>query len=104
MGHFVIRENLWLQCWPPDAGSGRALHSMQSDLRGVGPCGLIWRRIRTLDSTEYDGVAAGAGPRIVPRMTPHFGAVMNTVEEHAPQAKLAFNTDPEDSVAASERS
>ena len=56
-----------------------------------------------LDAKEYDCVVVGAGLRIVPKMTRTFEAVMNAVREHAPRAKLAFNTNPEDSAAAAAR-
>jgi hypothetical protein len=52
---------------------------------------------------KYDCVVVGAGLRIVPKMTRTFEAVMNAIHQHAPQAKLAFNTDPEDSAAAAGR-
>jgi hypothetical protein len=56
-----------------------------------------------LAAKAYDCVVVGAGLRIVLKMTLTFEAVMNTVREHAPQAKLAFNLAPDDSAAAAER-
>jgi hypothetical protein len=56
-----------------------------------------------LGAKTYDCIVVGAGLRIVPKMTRIFEAVINAVHAHAPQAKLAFNTDPADSVAAAER-
>ena len=56
-----------------------------------------------LETKEYDCVVVGAGLRIVPKMTRIFETVMNAVHEHAPRARLAFNSDPEDSAAAAER-
>ena len=56
-----------------------------------------------LAASAYDCVVVGAGLRIVPKMTPTFEAVMNTVREYAPQARLAFNLAPDDSAEAAER-
>jgi hypothetical protein len=56
-----------------------------------------------LGAKKYDCIVVGAGLRIVPKMTRIFEIVMNAVHERAPQAKLAFNTEPEDSAAAAER-
>lgn len=51
----------------------------------------------------YDCVVVGAGLRTVVGMTETFEAIMNAIHNNAPQARLAFNVGPEDSVAAAER-
>jgi hypothetical protein len=56
-----------------------------------------------LGAKTYDCIVVGAGLRLLPKMTRTFEAVMNAVREHAPQAKLAFNLSPDDSVDAAER-
>ncbi|WP_207476141.1 hypothetical protein [Arenibaculum pallidiluteum] len=56
-----------------------------------------------LEGKAYDCIVVGAGLRVVPRMTGTFEAVLNAVREHAPQARLAFNSAPEDSAPAAER-
>lgn len=52
---------------------------------------------------RYDVLVIGAGLRTLPPMAPHFERLMNAIREHAPDARLAFNTKPEDTAAAAER-
>lgn len=57
----------------------------------------------TLKSTSFDVVMIGAGVR---RDDDHFlvfEQLVNIVHEHAPQARIAFNTGPTDSDAAVQR-
>jgi hypothetical protein len=51
----------------------------------------------------YDCIVIGAGLRVVPKMTPMFESIMNTVREVSPRARLAFNLSPSDSDQAAER-
>ena len=50
---------------------------------------------------HYDVV--GAGLRTLPPMTEQFERLMNVLHEQAPQAKLAFNSQPDDSDKAALR-
>ena len=52
---------------------------------------------------RFDVVVIGAGLRILPPMALHFERLMNAIREHAPDARLAFNTKPEDTAEAAER-
>jgi hypothetical protein len=52
---------------------------------------------------RYDVVVVGAGLRTLPAMIEQFETLMNAVHRYAPQAKLAFNTQPNDSDAAALR-
>ncbi len=55
---------------------------------------------QTLGRKDYDVVMIGAGVR---RDDDHFlifEELVNTVHEHAPKARIAFNTGPQDSEAA----
>jgi hypothetical protein len=54
-------------------------------------------------ATTFDVIVVGAGLRIVPKQTAMFERVINIVHEKAPQARIAFNTAPDDSAAAAER-
>jgi hypothetical protein len=57
----------------------------------------------TLQKTAYDVVLIGAGVR---RDDDHFlvfEQLINSVHEHAPSARIAFNTGPTDSVSAVQR-
>ena len=52
---------------------------------------------------HYDVVVIGAGLRTLPPMTEQFERLMNVLHEKAPQAKLAFNSQPDDSDEAALR-
>jgi hypothetical protein len=58
---------------------------------------------RQLDSKRYDCVVIGAGVRLPPRRLAVFEAVINAVHKAAPDAKIAFNTRPDDSADAAAR-
>ena len=45
----------------------------------------------------------GAGLRVLPPMALHFERLMNAIREHAPRARLAFNSRPDDTAEAAER-
>lgn len=57
----------------------------------------------TLRKTPYDIICIGAGLRVPPPNLLIFEHVINLVHAHAPQAKLAFNVSPEDTVNAVHR-
>lgn len=90
-----------------------ALRADEGKLRGLGydaEIGFIFsgdtatdQLIQTLRETRYDVVMIGAGVR---RDDDHFlvfEKLVNVVHEHAPDARIAFNTGPTDSDAAVQR-
>lgn len=58
---------------------------------------------QTLTAQAYDCVVIGAGIRLPPHSLTMFEAVINAVHRAAPDAVIAFNTRPEDSVDAAAR-
>lgn len=56
-----------------------------------------------LKSHTYDVVMIGAGVRKDEEHFLVFEQLVNTIHEHAPQARIAFNTGPTDSAAAIQR-
>lgn len=56
-----------------------------------------------LQGTAYDVVLIGAGVRKDDEHFLVFEQLVNVVHEHAPQARIAFNTGPMDSAAAVQR-
>ena len=56
-----------------------------------------------LKRKRYDCVLIGAGVRAIPRHLILFEKLVNVVHEHAPQAKLCFNTKPDDTADAVKR-
>ncbi|MFK8076598.1 MAG: hypothetical protein AB8B84_08425 [Granulosicoccus sp.] len=59
--------------------------------------------IETLTETTYDIVLIGAGVRKDDDHFLVFEKLVNVVHEHAPRARIAFNTGPTDSDAAIQR-
>ena len=60
--------------------------------------------IRTaLQQRRYDCVVIGAGVRTISTNFLLFERVLNVVHEHAPQARICFNTGPFDTVQAVQR-
>ena len=58
---------------------------------------------RQLRKTRYNCILIGAGVRANPSNFILFEKVINVVHEHAPQAKICFNTMPNDTAAAVQR-
>jgi len=56
-----------------------------------------------LKQKRWDCVMIGAGVRTVPSNFMLFEKLINVVHEHAPQAKICFNTMPNDTAAAVKR-
>jgi hypothetical protein len=56
-----------------------------------------------LKQKRFDCVLIGAGIRTIPRNFLLFEKLINVVHEHAPQAKLCFNTKPSDTAEAVQR-
>jgi hypothetical protein len=59
--------------------------------------------ITFLGEKEYDCVLIGAGVRTVDDYIILFEKLVNIVHQHAPQAKICFNTGPSDSLDAVKR-
>lgn len=58
---------------------------------------------KALSATRYDVIVVGAGLRTLPPMAEQFEKLMNVLHRDAPQARLAFNSNPADSDAAALR-
>ena len=56
-----------------------------------------------LKQKRFDCILIGAGIRTVPSNFILFEKFINVVHEHAPQAKLCFNTNPNDTAEAVQR-
>jgi hypothetical protein len=56
-----------------------------------------------LKQTRFDCVLIGAGVRANPSNLMLFEKLINVVHEHAPQARICFNTLPSDTAAAVKR-
>jgi hypothetical protein len=55
---------------------------------------------QALGKAPYDVIVVGAGLQTLPPMALQFERLMNVLHQHAPKAKLGFNTQPGDSDAA----
>ena len=56
-----------------------------------------------LRQKQFDCILIGAGVRTIPKYFILFEKLINVVHEHAPQAKLCFNTKPRDTAEAVQR-
>jgi hypothetical protein len=56
-----------------------------------------------LKQKQFDCIIIGAGIRTIPSNFILFEKLINVVHEHAPQAKLCFNTKPSDTADAVQR-
>jgi hypothetical protein len=56
-----------------------------------------------LKKEQFDGVLIGAGIRVPQKNFLLFERMINTIHEHATKARIAFNTNPKDSVVAVQR-
>jgi hypothetical protein len=56
-----------------------------------------------LKEKRFDCVVIGAGIRTLPRYFSLFEKLINVVHEHAPEARICFNTKPDDTAAAVSR-
>ena len=56
-----------------------------------------------LNQKQLDCILIGAGIRTIPSNFILFEKLINVVHEHAPQAKLCFNTKPSDTAEAVQR-
>lgn len=105
---------------PPLAGSGVTAEKIRAGLEGDGATlnGLGYRAEilwiddgataeqvlrERLQATRYDAILIGAGIRTLTPYTLLFEKLINAVHEAAPQAKIAFNTNPADTAEAVQR-
>jgi hypothetical protein len=58
---------------------------------------------RQLEQKQFDCILIGAGVRTNPSNFLLFEKLINVVHEHAPQARICFNTLPSDTAAAVKR-
>ncbi len=56
-----------------------------------------------LERQQFDCILIGAGVRAVPSNFILFEKLINVVHEHAPRAKICFNTNPSDTLEALRR-
>ena len=56
-----------------------------------------------LRQKQFDCIVIGAGVRTIPKHFILFEKLINVVHEHAPRAKLCFNTKPSDTAEAVQR-
>ncbi len=56
-----------------------------------------------LRQKQFDCIVIGAGVRTIPKYLILFEKLINVVHEHAPRAKLCFNTKPSDTAEAVQR-
>lgn len=56
-----------------------------------------------LRKKRFDCILIGAGVRTIPKFFILFEKLINVVHQHAPQAKLCFNTKPSDTAEAVKR-
>ena len=56
-----------------------------------------------LRSASYDCVVIGGGVRLPPKSLTFFEKIINAIHRAAPQAAIAFNTEPEDTADAAAR-
>jgi len=62
-----------------------------------------WQVTEALARASYDVVVIGAGLRTLPPLALQFERLINVLHEQAPSAKLAFNSQPDDSDIAAMR-
>jgi hypothetical protein len=79
-------------------------HGWESDVGLIRPDETAGPAVeRQLRSAKYDCVVIGGGVRLPPRHLALFEVVINAIRKAAPDAKIAFNTRPNDSADAAAR-
>lgn len=78
-------------------------HHAELCLTAEEPAAAAAAVVERLRATRFDCVVIGAGIRVVPKNFTLFETLLNVVHEHAPQARIAFNSRPDDSDAAALR-
>jgi hypothetical protein len=71
-----------------------------TDLDPVSAAATVTDRLK---QNRYDCVLIGAGVRAIPKNFLLFEKLINIVHEHAPQARICFNSRPDDSAEAVQR-
>jgi len=100
----------------PDLDAGKVTAALKADearLRGLGyevelcliDLGQTAAKVvqDRLKQVQFDCILIGAGVRTIPKYFILFEKLINVVHEHAPQAKLCFNTKPSDTAEAVQR-
>jgi len=98
---------------PPNMDAHKVMDGLNGSrdrLKGLGHEAriLLTRDATTVDAqvsealkeSRYDVIVIGAGLRTLPPMAEQFERLINVLHEKAPQAKLAFNSQPGDSDKA----
>jgi trans-aconitate methyltransferase len=101
---------------PPDMDADKVMRGLNRSRDRLERAGYDARILLTRDAEtveaqvsevlrdhHYDVVVIGAGLRILPPMAGQFERLMNVLHEQAPHAKLAFNSQPDDSDKAALR-
>jgi hypothetical protein len=101
---------------PPDMDADKVMRGLNRSRSRLERAGYEARILLTKDAEtveaqvsealrdhHYDVVVIGAGLRILPPMAEQFERLMNVLHEQAPHAKLAFNSQPDDSDKAALR-
>ena len=101
---------------PPNMDAHKVMEGLNGSrdrLKGLGHEAriLLTRDATTVDAqvtealreSRYDVIVIGAGLRTLPPMAEQFERLINVLHEKAPQAKLAFNSQPADSDKAALR-
>lgn len=68
---------------------------------GITAANVLEKKLR---QTAFDTVLIGAGIRVPEKNFLLFEQLLNVVHQHASKAKICFNTNPDDTIAAVERS
>jgi len=100
----------------PDLDAGKVTAALKADearLRGLGyevelcliDLGQTAAKVvqDRLKQKQFNCILIGAGVRTIPKYFILFEKLINLVHEHAPQAKLCFNTKPSDTAEAVQR-
>jgi hypothetical protein len=56
--------------------------------------------LECLEQKKFDCILVGAGMRLIPENTSLFEKLINVVHQHETQAKICFNTRPDDTAEA----
>jgi len=86
------------------AMSGMAERGWQADLCLIPPDATAGPLVeKQLAAAAYDCVVIGGGIRLPPKSLQLFEAAVNAVHKAAPNARISFNTRPEDTAEAAAR-
>jgi hypothetical protein len=101
---------------PPDMSAKKVMDGLNGsrdrlEASGYAASILLTRNAETVEAEvsqklrddHYDVVVIGAGLRVLAPMAEQFEKLMNVLHRQAPGARLAFNTQPDDSDVAARR-